>query len=62
MQSVIARLASYGKQAKNKPACDLHKFYSNQSTQGGKKEILACEHIPYAGKPAPSPKEIKSLV
>jgi len=46
MQSVIACLASYGKQAKNKSVYDLHKFYSNQNTKKKKKGGLACEHVP----------------
>lgn len=37
MQSVIAYLASYGRQAKNKPVCDLHKFYFDLNTQKKKK-------------------------
>lgn len=45
MQSVIACLASYGKEAKNKPVYDLHKFYSNQNTGRKKKRVLACERV-----------------
>lgn len=50
MQSVIAYLASYGRQAKNKPVCDLHKFYFDLNTQKKKKEkkmVLACEYVPF---------------
>lgn len=48
-RSVIACLASYGKQAKNKPVYDLHKFYSNQNTQK-KKRSWHVNMYPYAGK------------
>lgn len=57
MRSVIAYLASYGRQAKNKPVCDLHKFYSDLNIQKKEKKLSwRVNMYPSAGKAVPSPK------